>query len=245
MRLAEGGAIRTFSDVTERKRRELAVLEANRVAEAARLQAEAASAAKTEFLATMSHEIRTPLNGVIGYADLLMRAGTLSPAQARSAERIQDAGQALLTVVNDVLDFSKIEAGQIDLDPQPFAPASLADNAVAIVGGAAEAKRLSLAVRAEPGLAPRLVGDPDRLRQVLLNLLNNAIKFTRRATSPCCWPRRPSATAATSSGPRSTIPGSGSRPTGSAGSSSASRKSTARSSAASAARASASRSAGA
>ncbi len=178
VRLAEGGAIRTFSDVTERKRRELAVLEANRVAEAARLQAEAASAAKTEFLATMSHEIRTPLNGVIGYADLLMRAGTLSPAQARSAERIQDAGQALLTVVNDVLDFSKIEAGQIDLDPQPFAPASLADNAVAIVGGAAEAKRLSLAVRAEPGLAPRLVGDPDRLRQVLLNLLNNAIKFT-------------------------------------------------------------------
>ncbi|KMO22065.1 ATP-binding protein, partial [Methylobacterium platani] len=185
VRLAEGGAIRTFSDVTERKRRELAVLEANRVAEAARCQAEAAqaqaeaaSAAKTEFLATMSHEIRTPLNGVIGYAELLLRDATLSPAQGRSAGRIQEAGQALLTVVNDVLDFSKIEAGQIDLDPQPFAPAALADTAVSIVRTAADAKRLVLSVEAEATLAPRLVGDPDRLRQVLLNLLNNAIKFT-------------------------------------------------------------------
>ncbi|MET7245838.1 PAS-domain containing protein [Methylobacterium sp. EM32] len=185
VRLAEGGAIRTVSDVTERKRRELAVLEANRVAEAARVQAEAAqrqaeaaSAAKTEFLATMSHEIRTPLNGVIGYAELLVRAGDLSPAQSRSAARIQEAGQALLTVVNDVLDFSKIEAGQIDLDPQHFGPAALADGAVAIVRTAADAKRLALTVETAPGLAPRLVGDPDRLRQVLLNLVNNAIKFT-------------------------------------------------------------------
>ncbi|TGD97167.1 PAS-domain containing protein [Methylobacterium nonmethylotrophicum] len=199
VRLAEGGAIRTFSDVTERKQRELAVLDANRVAEAARRQAEAAqrqaeaalrqaeaaqrqaetaSAAKTEFLATMSHEIRTPLNGVIGYAELLLQDGSLPPAQARSAARIQEAGQALLTVVNDVLDFSKIEAGQIDLDPQPFAPAALADTAVSIVRTTADAKRLALTVRADPRLAPRLVGDPDRLRQVLLNLLNNAIKFT-------------------------------------------------------------------
>jgi signal transduction histidine kinase/CheY-like chemotaxis protein len=192
VRLAEGGAIRTFSDVTERKCRELAVLEANRVAEAARVQAETArrqaeaaqrqaetaSAAKTEFLATMSHEIRTPLNGVIGYAELLVQAGDLSPAQSRSAARIQEAGQALLTVVNDVLDFSKIEAGQIDLDPQPFGPAALADGAVSIVRTAADAKRLALGVETAPGLAPRLVGDPDRLRQVLLNLVNNAIKFT-------------------------------------------------------------------
>ncbi len=184
--LAEGGAIRTFSDVTERKRRELAVLEANRVAEAARCQAEiaqrqaaeTASAAKSDFLATMSHEIRTPLNGVIGYAELLVRAGDLPPEQASRAERIQAAGRALLTVVNDVLDFSKIEAGQIDLDPQPFAPAALADDAVSIVRIAADAKGLALDVAGEPGLAPRLVGDPDRLRQVLLNLLNNAIKFT-------------------------------------------------------------------
>ncbi|TNC11440.1 response regulator [Methylobacterium terricola] len=185
VRLAEGGAIRTFSDVTERKRRELAVLEANRVAEAARAQAEAAqaqaeaaSAAKTEFLATMSHEIRTPLNGVIGYADLLAREGGLPAEQRRSAERIQEAGQALLTVVNDILDFSKIEAGQIDLDPQPFAPAALADNAVSIVRTAADGKGLAVAVRLEAGIAPRLVGDVDRLRQVLLNLLVNAIKFT-------------------------------------------------------------------
>ncbi len=178
VRLAEGGAIRTFSDVTERKRRELAVLEANRVAEAARLQAETASAAKTEFLATMSHEIRTPLNSVIGYAELLVRAGDLPPEQASRAERIQAAGQALLTVVNDVLDFSKIEAGQIDLDPQPFVPAALADDAVSIVRIAADAKGLALDVTIAAGLAPRLVGDPDRLRQVLLNLLNNAIKFT-------------------------------------------------------------------
>jgi PAS domain S-box-containing protein len=158
-------------DVTERKRAEAALNEA-------KAAAEAASEAKTDFLASMSHEIRTPLNGVLGYADLLLDDRSLSPDQRRHAERIRSAGNALLVVVDDILDFSKIEAGQVALEHQPFAPASLIDNAVSIVRGLAERKGLRLDVDADPGLPPHLLGDQDRLRQILLNLLNNAVKFT-------------------------------------------------------------------
>jgi signal transduction histidine kinase/DNA-binding response OmpR family regulator len=176
--LPDGSAVRTYTDITARKEIEQALEESRQRAERALAQAEAASLAKGEFLATMSHEIRTPLHGALGHADLLLREGGLSERQRHHAERIQCAGQALLTVVNDVLDFSKIEAGQIDLDPQPFAPEALIEEAVGIVRSAADAKHLSLAVRIDPTGPGRVVGDPDRLRQVLLNLLNNAIKFT-------------------------------------------------------------------
>lgn len=144
--------------------------------------AEAATRAKTEFLASMSHEIRTPLNGVLGYADLLLDDRTLGEAHRRTVERIQTSGAALLTVVNDILDFSKIEAGKIELEPQPFSTSALIDNTVSIVRSSAEKKRLRLIVELDPQLPGHLVGDQDRLRQVLLNLLNNAIKFTPRGS---------------------------------------------------------------
>ncbi len=161
----------SLRDVTERRRQAEEL-------EDAKEQAEAAARAKAEFLASMSHEIRTPLNGVLGYTDLLLDDADLSEDQRRRIERIQSAGAALLTVVDDILDFSKIEAGQVDLDPQPFHLAALIDNATSIVSGLAEGKGLLLGIDVDPHLPPRLLGDQNRLRQILLNLLNNAIKFT-------------------------------------------------------------------
>ncbi|MHB2207509.1 PAS domain S-box protein [Methylobacterium sp. CM6257] len=165
-------------DVTARKSAETALLAAKAAADSARLDAERASAAKSEFLAAMSHEIRTPLNGVIGYADLLLDEADLGPVARKHADRIRTAGAALLTVVNDVLDFSKVEAGQIEIVPRPFALEALIDNAVSIVRPSAERKGLDLAVARGPGLPDWIEGDEDRLRQILLNLLNNAVKFT-------------------------------------------------------------------
>lgn len=162
--------IRVVRDITERKRTEEHQL--------ARGRAEAASSAKTEFLASMSHEIRTPLNGIIGYTDLLLDQD-LKPEQRRLAERIQFAGAALLTVVNDILDFSKIEAGQITLHPRPFSLKALLDNTISIVADLAERKGLLLKVDLDPRMPKALVGDEARLRQILLNLLNNAVKFTQ------------------------------------------------------------------
>ncbi|AWN38275.1 GAF domain-containing hybrid sensor histidine kinase/response regulator [Methylobacterium radiodurans] len=165
-------------DVTARKAAEDALLRAKAAAEAAQRDAERASAAKSDFLATMSHEIRTPLNGVLGYAELLVDELEPGTVARLHAERIRGAGSSLLTVVNDVLDFSKIEAGQVELAAEPFGLGAVTDEAVAIMRAAAEQKGLCLAVETGPGLPERVVGDPDRLRQVLLNLLNNAVKFT-------------------------------------------------------------------
>jgi signal transduction histidine kinase/FixJ family two-component response regulator len=176
--LADGGAVRTYTDITERKRVEQVLADAKAEAERLQQEAEQANAAKTEFLATMSHEIRTPLNGIIGYTDLLLDDPNLNDEQRRQLTRVSDAGTALLTLVNDILDFSRIEAGQVELELRRFSPAALIDNTFSIVKAIADKKRLAMRVAVCPNVPAELVGDPDRLRQVLLNLLNNAVKFT-------------------------------------------------------------------
>ncbi|PSJ42103.1 ATP-binding protein [Allosphingosinicella deserti] len=144
----------------------------------ARSRAENATRAKSDFLAVMSHEIRTPLNSIIGFADLLSEDSSLLVQQRKKVGMIQNAGAMLLTVVNDLLDFSKIEAGRVELSPHPFALATFIDNAVSIVRSSAELKGLAVRVEVDPRLTGFYFADESRLRQVLLNLLNNAVKFT-------------------------------------------------------------------
>jgi PAS domain S-box-containing protein len=171
------GVIGNARDISERTRAEETLRLANEAAQHARREAESANRAKTEFLAVMSHEIRTPLNSITGFVDLLAET-ELTAQQRRYTDLVKTANAALLTVVNDILDFSKVEAGQLDLDLQPFAPAALIRDAVAIVAPAAAAKRLLLKYTIDRGVPEWVTGDPARLRQILLNLLNNAVKFT-------------------------------------------------------------------
>ncbi|MGZ6019970.1 MAG: hybrid sensor histidine kinase/response regulator, partial [Phenylobacterium sp.] len=146
-------------------------------------RSEAAAAAKTDFLANMTHELRTPLTAIHGFAGVLRQSGALSGQDARHAGLIHDASQTLLGVVGDVLDFSKLEAGAFELDPAPFDPGATVRSAAEIVAQQAASKGLKLVTRIDaPDSAPVLVGDAPRLRQVLLNFLSNAIKFTREGS---------------------------------------------------------------
>jgi signal transduction histidine kinase/DNA-binding response OmpR family regulator len=139
--------------------------------------AEAASRAKSQFLANMSHEIRTPMNGVLGMAELLAET-ELSDKQRRLVGMIRASGESLLAIINDILDFSKIEAGKLDLEKVDFAPLAVLEDMAELLAARAQAKGLELIVSAD-GDAPAWVsGDPHRLRQILLNLVGNAIKFT-------------------------------------------------------------------
>ncbi|CAO3427086.1 ATP-binding protein [Azospirillum doebereinerae] len=144
-------------------------------------EARAGSRAKEEFLATMSHEIRTPMNGVIGFAEMLLET-PLTAEQRRYASQVREAGRSLLTVINDVLDLSKLEAERLDLVSVPFRLDDLADRCVAIVRLTAEQKGLELQTTISTTARGFVMGDPDRVRQILLNLLGNAVKFTDRGS---------------------------------------------------------------
>jgi signal transduction histidine kinase/DNA-binding response OmpR family regulator len=167
--MADGGYVRTFQDISARKTNERELTEA-------RDAAEAASKARSEFLALMSHEIRTPMNAVMGLTDALAET-TLDQDQQKLVNSVSVASRNLLQILNDVLDFSKLQAGRLQLEDIAFAPKTIIDEAVSILDGPAKAKGLKL-TKGDIDLPEALKGDPGRLRQVLLNLISNAVKFT-------------------------------------------------------------------
>ena len=202
----DGGFVGVFTDVTELKQREAELKESQEQLRATiakletsdaelrrqattlqdlakqeamqRQEATAASCAKSEFLATMSHEIRSPLNGVMGYTDLLLDS-RLTAEQRKHANAVRECGAALVTVINDILDFSKIEAGRFDLVNDQFDLIDVVSGVASISRVTAENKGLRLSVEIGEGVPNTVVGDANRLRQIVLNLVTNAVKFTR------------------------------------------------------------------
>ncbi|MEM9330188.1 MAG: response regulator [Pseudomonadota bacterium] len=153
------------------------IVEKTSLAEQQTRRAELADRAKSEFLANMSHEIRTPMNGVMGMAELLMRTD-LNQKQKTFADIIVKSGASLLTIINDILDFSKIDAGQMELDPAPFNLSEAIEDVATLVATKVAEKDLELVVRVSPELPDRFVGDVGRIRQIVTNLVGNAVKFT-------------------------------------------------------------------
>ncbi|MFW6366665.1 MAG: PAS domain S-box protein, partial [Spirochaetota bacterium] len=165
-------------DISKLKETELILTTTNRYLQEATVKAKAASKAKTEFVSTMSHEIRTPLNGVIGFAQILAET-TLNDVQREYVRNINSAAITLMDVINDVLDFSKIEAGYLELDPESTDVAALVERSVDVVSYQAAQKGIELLVSVDPSMPTHAVVDLLRLKQVLSNLLGNAVKFTQ------------------------------------------------------------------
>ena len=164
------GAVVTFHDISERKRNEQALLSAKR-------RAEFADRAKSDFLAAMSHDIRTPLNVILGMEEVLAE-GELNDEQRDYLRLMRGAGETLQALINDILDISKIEAGQLSLEEVAFNPSDLLLGSVEIFAPSAREKGLALSATVDPELPAAVFGDPQRIRQILINLIGNAVKFT-------------------------------------------------------------------
>ena len=169
-------SLKVFQEkMNDRMRLEVDAVRSKEVAEAAQI----ADRAKSEFLANMSHEIRTPMNGVMGMAELLAKT-ELDAKQRTFTDIIVKSGSALLTIINDILDFSKIDVGLLELDPAPFRLAEAIEDVATLVSSKVAEKDLELAVRVEPGLPEMFSGDVGRIRQIVTNLVGNAVKFTEK-----------------------------------------------------------------
>lgn len=172
-----GGFVIVETDITDRDKRTKQLESLASELRAAKARSDEASRSKSEFLANMSHEIRTPLNGVLGMADVLQRT-TLSADQLDMLRVIITSGNSLLTVINDILDFSKVEAGKMRLAPEPFLLTQCIEDVGSLFSTQAEQKNLELMVKIHPDTPTKLIGDVGRIRQVLLNIVGNALKFT-------------------------------------------------------------------
>jgi len=166
------------AEISERKKVEEALRHSEKELKQSKLMAEDANRAKSEFLANMSHEIRTPMNGILGFSKLLLQDERLEREQKKNLGIIHDSGHALLTLINDILDLSKIESGKIELNEEEFFVYDFFNNALAITKPRALEKGLELTLTIDKDVPPRIIGDSDKLRQITINLIGNAVKFT-------------------------------------------------------------------